>query len=208
MHSPSHSRFQDQLLRYAQEPDAQARQRIDAALWAEFGVEQAVLVLDMSGFSQLTLRFGVVHYLSMVRRMQLTVLPIVFENGGQLVKFEADNCFAMFPDVQGAVRSAFAMNRAFAQANSATADELDIKIACGIDFGWILLIDGSDFFGHPVNRASKLGEDLAAAGEILVTREAMLRMDNCADLQLQEVNFTISGIELQAFQVRQAPCAR
>lgn len=207
MHSPSHLRFQDQLMLYAQEPDTQARQRIDAALWAEFGVEQAVLVLDMSGFSQLTLRYGVVHYLSMVRRMQLTVLPIVFENGGKLVKFEADNCFAMFPDVEAAVRSALAMNRVFAEANTATPDELDIKIACGIDYGWILLIDGTDFFGHPVNRASKLGEDLAEAGEILVTREAMLRMDDCADLRLQEVNFTISGIELQAFQVREALAA-
>ncbi len=46
-------------------------------LWAEYGAEYAVFVLDMSGFSLLTRKYGIVHYLSMVRRMQLTTEPIV-----------------------------------------------------------------------------------------------------------------------------------
>ena len=86
---------------------------------------------------------------------------------------EADNCFAMFPTVDDAIACAFALNAAFDAANDATPDELDIRVAIGIDHGSILLVDGNDFFGHPVNRASKLGEDLARPGEVLVA-ELML----------------------------------
>ena len=50
----------------------------------------------MSGFSLLTRRYGIVHYLSMVRRMQEVTRPIVHDHSGSVVKFEADNGFAVF----------------------------------------------------------------------------------------------------------------
>src|SRR6185295_5075935 len=158
--------FQHRLLQYSQEPDSARRTALESQLWREFGTDRAVLVLDMSGFSQLAIRYGIVHYLSMVRRMQLTAEPIVGRYSGTLVKFEADNCFAMFPDVAGAIQAALELSDAFSTANEATPDELDIRIACGIDHGAILVLPGEDFFGNAVNRACKLGEDLAGPGEI------------------------------------------
>lgn len=190
--------FQDLLLRYSREPDAGARGDIEAELWRRYGVERAVLVLDMSGFSQLTARFGLVHYLSMVLRMQLTAEPIVRSFDGTLVKFEADNCYAMFSDVPDAIDAAIALDAAFARANLDTPEELDIRISCGIDHGPILLIEGEDFFGHPVNRACKLGEDLAHPGEILITREAMRRVPGERALEWTALQFAVSGIEIEA----------
>ena len=189
-------RFQDLLLRYSQEPDLDQRQALETQLWREFGAERAVLVLDMSGFSQLADRYGIVHYLSMVRRMQLTAEPIVSSYSGTLVKFEADNCFAMFAQVAEAVQAAIELNDAFRAANEATPDELDIRIACGIDFGSILVVPGIDFFGNAVNRACKLGEDLAAAGEILVTRDAMARMPADHALRHSSRQYETSGIRI------------
>jgi class 3 adenylate cyclase len=197
----SHAQFQELLLRYSQEPDAGARKCLEDDLWQRYGAERAVLVLDMSGFSQLTHRYGVIHYLSMVRRMQLTAGPIVRDFGGMPVKFEADNAFAMFPDVLAAVRAALALNRAFDAANFDTPPELDIKISCGIDYGRILVIEGRDFFGDPVNHACKLGEDLARPGEILVTREAMDRLGQSAEFESAPVRFSISGIGIEACSV-------
>ena len=167
------SHFQELLLDFSREADHDRRQELEAQLWREFGADRAVLVLDMSGFSALSIRYGIVHYLSMVRRMQLTAEPIVRCYSGTLVKFEADNCYAMFPDVAGAINAATELNEAFRSANETTPEELDIRIACGIDFGPILVVPGEDFFGNAVNRACKLGEDLAAPGEILVTGAAM-----------------------------------
>lgn len=193
--------FQDALLAYSQENDAAERKKIEDALWTEFGAERAVFVLDMSSFSLLSRKYGVVHYLSMVRRMQLTAAPIVEINGGQVVKFEADNCFALFPDSLAAIRAGIAMNLAFEAANILTPPELDIRIACGIDFGRILMIGENDCFGDAVNRASKLGEDVAGAGEILVTKEAMALVPPEAGIKSRELELSISGIALQACAV-------
>ena len=194
-------RFQDLLLRYSQEPDSARREVLEAGLWKEFGADRAVLVLDMSGFSELSIRHGIVHYLSMVRRMQLTAEPIVSRYSGTLVKFEADNCFAMFPDVAGAVQAAIELNDAFRSANEATPDELDIRIACGIDFGPILVVPGEDFFGNAVNCACKLGEDLAASGEILVTRDAMAMLPKNRPVNGSHRQFEVSGILIDAYAV-------
>jgi class 3 adenylate cyclase len=202
MKSAGESAFFDVLLRYSQEGDETRRRALERELWSTYGAERAVLVLDMSGFSSLTSRYGIVHYLSMVRRMQLTAEPIVRGFGGTLVKFEADNCFAMFADAAAAVRAAVALNRAFDAANTMTPDELDIRVSCGIDVGPILVVENRDFFGDPVNRACKLGEDLAEAGEILVTLDAMKQVEAQAGFEIEPRSYRIAGIAIEACAVR------
>jgi adenylate cyclase len=194
-------RFQDRLLQYSQEPDVDRRQTIEDELWRDYGDERAVLVFDMSGFSELTYRYGIVHFLSMVRRMQLTTEPIVGRYSGTLVKFEADNCYAMFPDVSVAIRAAREINAAFELANEATPDELDIRIACGIDHGRILVVSGQDFFGNAVNRACKLGEDLAGPGQILITADAMATLPAGHGVVASPMRFEISGLSIDAFLI-------
>jgi len=194
-------KFRELLLNYSQNDEPQERHRIEDALWHEFGAEYAVFVLDMSGFSLLTRKYGIVHYLSMVRRMQLTTEPIVKSYGGSMIKYEADNCFAVFPDPLSAVHAAIAMQHAFREQNSMTPDDLDIHIACGIDYGKILVVGHRDCFGDPVNRASKMGEDLAAAGEILITREAMQLVPTESGIKTHELNVSISGITIPAYRI-------
>ena len=194
-------KFQEHLLLYSQTESTEERHGIEDALWSEYGAEYAVFVLDMSGFSLLTRKYGIVHYLSMVRRMQLTTEPIVKSFGGFMIKYEADNCFAVFPDPLSAVNAAIAMQHAFSAANLLTTDDLDIYISCGIDYGKILIIDHQDCFGDPVNRASKIGEDLAAAGEILITKEAMDMIPAEAGIKAHELSVSISGITIPAYMI-------
>jgi len=194
-------KFQGNLLLYSQTESIEERQNIEESLWGDYGAEYAVFVLDMSGFSMLTRKYGIVHYLSMVRRMQLTTEPIVKSYGGSMIKYEADNCFAVFPDPLSAVNAAIAMQHAFSAANLLTSDDLDIHIACGIDFGKILMIGHEDCFGDPVNRASKIGEDLAAAGEILITKEAMQMIPEEAGIKAHELTLSISGITIPAYMI-------
>ncbi|HET9913965.1 MAG TPA: adenylate/guanylate cyclase domain-containing protein [Anaerolineales bacterium] len=194
-------KFQDLLLNFSQSEVVNERQKIEEALWDEYGAEYAVFVLDMSGFSLLTRKYGIVHYLSMVRRMQLTTKPIVKSYGGSMIKYEADNCFAVFPDPLSAVNAAIAMQHAFRAANLLTSDDLDIHIACGIDYGKLLIIGHEDCFGDPVNRASKMGEDLACSGEILVTKEAMQMIPAEAGIKAREMNVSISGITIPAYMI-------
>jgi len=194
-------KFQEHLLLYSQTESTEERHSIEETLWGEYGAEYAVFVLDMSGFSMLTRKYGIVHYLSMVRRMQLTTEPIVKSYGGFMIKYEADNCFAVFPDPLSAVNAAIAMQHAFSAANLLTSEDLDIQISCGIDFGKILIIRHEDCFGDPVNRASKIGEDLAAAGEILITKEAMQMIPAEAGIKAHEMSVSISGITIPAYMI-------
>lgn len=195
-------KFQELLLDYSQTEQVDERKKIEGDLWSVYGAEYAVFVLDMSGFSLLTRKYGIVHYLSMVRRMQMTTKPIARAYGGRMLKYEADNCFAVFPDTLSAINAAIAMQHAFSVANLFTSDDLDIHIACGIDYGKLLIIGNEDCFGDPVNRASKMGEDVAAAGEILVTKEAMEMIPAEAGIASREINISISGVTIPAYVVQ------
>lgn len=194
-------KFQELLLDFSQAEDLEVRKRIEAELWQEYGMERAVFVLDMSGFSMLTRKYGIVHYLSMVKRMQRTTEPIVKSYGGSMIKYEADNCFAIFPNPLSAVNAALAMQHAFEASNLMTSDDLDIYISCGIDYGRILVIQGEDCFGDAVNRASKLGEDVAAAREILITKDAMDLIPAEANVRAKEMSVSISGINVPAYSI-------
>ena len=200
--------FHALLLEYSQQVDPASRTALEQRIHARFGAAKAVLVLDMSGFSSLTDRYGIVHYLSMVHRMQQTARPIIHAFSGVILKFEADNAFAMFPDVHEAVSAALQLNAAFATANDDTPDELDIRIACGIDFGEILVVDERDFFGDAVNRASKLGEDLAQPGEILITRQAAERLTPAQRevLHVDPLELSVSGLRIEAASIRAQGC--
>ena len=70
------------------------------------------------------------------------------------------------------MQAAISLNHAFDEINVYTADQFDIRVAIGIDHGDVLLIGGPDYFGDTVNTASKLGEDQARPGEILITERA------------------------------------
>ena len=197
-------KFQELLVSFSQTEEMRERKKIEESLWKGYGAEFAVFVLDMSGFSMLTRKYGIVHYLSMVRRMQLTTEPIVKAYGGRMLKYEADNCFAVFPEPLAAVNAAIAMQHAFRAANLLTSDDLDIHISCGIDYGKLLIIGHEDCFGDPVNRASKMGEDVAAAGEILITKEALQMIPADAGIQSREINISISGVNIPAYAVQYA----
>jgi adenylate cyclase len=112
--------FRHYLLKYTQEENLESRDEIEKNIWEEFGEELSILVLDMSGFTKISQHHGLIYYLSMVRRMQLTSKPIIENYGGKVIKFEADNCFATFREPLAAIRTAISMNMAFDAANLLT----------------------------------------------------------------------------------------
>lgn len=195
-------RFFAELDKYNAAPPGDARHTFEDHIWHAFGVEKAPLVLDMSGFSQLTTRYGILHYLGMVRRMQLALAPIVDRTGGQIVKCEADNLFAVYDDVEPAIRAAIQMNLSLEAMNTMTDDTRDIHVSIGIAFGKLLLVPDKDFYGDPVNLASKLGEDIAGRGEILVTEAAFQRVRAEAGIQTEALVISVSGITIPAFKVK------
>lgn len=198
---PNNNQFQELLLSYSQETNPETRKKLEDAIWKNYGTENTVLALDMFGFSLLTRKYGIVHYLSMIRRMQLTVEPIINGHGGRVIKFEADNCFALLPNPLSAARAAITIQHALAASNLLTADELDIQVSIGIDYGKMLIVNEEDIFGDAVNRACKLGEDIGTAGEILITKEAMDLIPEEGAIQGRPIEVSIGGLSTPAFSI-------
>jgi adenylate cyclase len=196
--------FELLLVEYVNAASPEERQSIDQNLWKKFGHRKVVFVMDMSGFSLLTQKFGIVHYLSMVKRMQITTRPIIESHGGEVVKFEADNCFAVFDEIQNSIRAAMALNAAFDAMDAYTDETFDIRVSIGIDYGDVLLIGGPDYFGDAVNRACKLGEDVAGPGEIYINLAAFEQVPPEAGLRGKMLELSISGIHLKAVKLEKA----
>lgn len=176
---------------------AEAEQRIRE----EFEVERAVLVLDLSGFSVRVRRGGILPHLRRIRRMQSLATPLVGVSGGSVVKCEADDLIAVFAQARDAVEAALAIHDALA-AHPGGPDPDDVLSAgIGIDHGRFLLIPGRDAFGDPVNVAHKLGEDLARAGETLVTAAVRRQLGEVPDLLDERLAFSVSGIALEAHRL-------
>jgi class 3 adenylate cyclase len=145
---------------------------IDRQIWEEFGETHALWVLDMCGFSRLTMRYGITHFLAMIHRLHGIVRPIVGRRGGRVVKTEADNVFAVFPTVSAAVGAARDVQEQLTTANTFLPDDWDLHASIGVGFGEVLMVDEDDFYGNELNLASKLGEDVAEEGETLLTEAA------------------------------------
>jgi class 3 adenylate cyclase len=148
---------------------------IDREIWEAFGATRAVWILDMCGFSRLTVRYGITHFLAMIHRLHGLVRPIITGAGGEVVKTEADNVFALFPDVGEAVAAAQRVQGQLAAANAFLPEDWDLHASIGIGHGDILLVGDDDFYGSEMNIASKLGEDVAGPGEVYLSEAAYLR---------------------------------
>jgi class 3 adenylate cyclase len=174
---------------------------IDRRICEIFGETHAVMVMDMSGFSRLTIQYGLIHFLAMIHRMHQIALPAIEEHQGEVIKWEADNVFAIFPDVESAIEAAIDILKRFSAANTMLRDEMDLYGKFGIGYGETLIIERKDLYGSEVNLASKLGEDLAQRGEILLTEAAFGKVD-AQKRQYEQVKMSISGLELLVHRVR------
>lgn len=181
--------------------DVAKKGAIEQRIWDKHGSHQVVMVLDMSGFSLVTQRHGIVYYLAMIDKMQTVVQPIIDRFSGELIKFFADNAFACFSCTNDAIDAAIAINQTLLDINRKTPSQWDICVSIGIDSGRILRTQDSDIFGDAVNCASKLGEDIANKSEIIVSEKAYLSLPSGHNYRSDFVSFKISGILLNAYVI-------
>lgn len=136
----------------------------------------SVFISDMSGFSKLTREKGIAWFLAQIRRMERVALPLLVKHRVELVKQYGDDLFIVADDPKRLV--AFA--RDFLAALEVEKQRGNpLRVSIGIAMGDVLRV-GNDLFGDPVNRASKLGEDLGEAEELLLGTEVFDALDEGA----------------------------
>ncbi|MBD2091413.1 adenylate/guanylate cyclase domain-containing protein [Microcoleus sp. FACHB-1515] len=190
----------DRLLRLRNE-QPEATDAIDAQIYQQFLQTHAVLVLDMAGFSRLTIRYSIIHFLAMVQRLASIAIPVIEQHQGQTVKREADNLFAIFDSVTDAIDCAIAIQARLAAVNVHLPDAQDLHAGIGIGYGDVLRVGDNDLYGSEMNLACKLGEDLARSGEILLT-EAAYRQVQHEGRQWEPLTVSISGLDLITYKLQ------
>jgi len=188
--------LEEVLCRYAGAVDQPGRSQVEKEAWAHFGSEGAVFISDMSGFSRTTRAQGICHFLALIRVVRPVVASAVGRHGGLLLKCETDNCYAFFAEVDPAIAAAVEINQALRELSRSETGLGKIEVSIGIDFGPLLLIGEVEYYGDPVNTASKLGEDLGCESEILITDRAMARATVEFGQTAKKHRTQISGIEI------------
>ncbi|MEW6207401.1 MAG: adenylate/guanylate cyclase domain-containing protein [Acidobacteriota bacterium] len=177
-------------------------EEIDRRLKEAFERRVAILALDMCGFSRLTSHYGIIHYLAMIQQMEAAARPAVRQNGGVVIKQEADNLWAIFDTPTKALEGALDILRAFDAINSVVPSERDIFGTIGIGYGDTLVVGSEDLFGSEMNLASKLGEDLGGKNEILITAAAYGLLSTERYL-CEPARFSISGVIIDCYRFKE-----
>lgn len=168
-----------------------------ARIWDRYGTEGTVFISDMASFSSTSRKIGVCHFLKLIHRARQIIAPLIADNNGLLLKCDADNCYAFFEKTDDAIRASFDINEELFRHNDDFGLAEQIYLSVGIDFGRVLLIGDMDFFGDPVNTASKLGEDLAIKAETLVTERAIDKSTFDVPETAERMVARISDIEIR-----------
>jgi class 3 adenylate cyclase len=195
--TPARARLKGLLLERNQTPDRV--EEIDREIVERFQRKVSMLILDMCGFSRITASHGIIFYLAMIQQMESAACPAVQQNKGEVIKQETDNLFAFFPTPHDALEAALDIFRAFEAMNAVVPDERDIYGSIGIGFGDTLVIGDEDLFGDEMNRASRLGEDMAGEQEILLTPSAYEALPEGL-YRFETVRFQDRGDEVTAYR--------
>lgn len=143
--------------------------QIDARIWDLFGETWAVMFTDLAGFSRGVAEFGIIHFLQVIYESQRILSGCIDQHDGILLKTEGDSMMVIFRNVTKAIDCSIAMQETLVDYNRDKPDAEKVLLCIGLGYGPMLRVGDSDVFGAEVNAASKLGEDIARAWEILVT---------------------------------------
>lgn len=168
---------------------------IDQRIWDLFGERWAIMFTDLSGFSRNVAEFGIVHFLQVIYEHHRLVLPIVEEHDGLLLKIEGDSLLLLFRRPERAIACGVKMQAACKAYSATRAPEDKVLLCLGIGYGDVLRIGDSDVWGREVNAASKLGEDTAKAGEILLTGAAKEAADALVPYGFEDIGHSFSEDE-------------
>lgn len=203
-----HAEFDSMIASFADETDPDKAEAIRQQLWERFGTHGTVFISDMASFSSTSRKLGVCHFLKLIHRARLLVGPVVERNNGTLLKCDADNCYAFFNTPDDAINASFDISAALYELNDSFGMDEQIFLSVGIDYGRVLLIDDIDFYGDPVNTASKLGEDLAVRAETLITERALERADFDVPDLAERMVARISEIEIKYIRLPMTESSR
>lgn len=164
----------------------------------ELGLQQhlvTVMFTDIVGSTRFYDRHGDAVGVMMVQRVMDTLMPIIDQHRGTVVKTIGDAVLAYFTDAHSAVRCSIQMQVAFRKLNVKTVPDERIRIRAALNHGPALLKD-NDLFGDAVNLAARiLGK--AEPDETLISGSVYKHIGEHSDVRvrLKEKGAQLKGKE-------------
>ena len=153
---------------------------------ARYRRNEAILVLDMTGFTEAAKKGGELASLLRIFDVQKVCLPVLREHRARYIRCFADNIVALFENPGTAADSALAINRRVASFHASDLATTNPARCCiGIGYGAVYAIGPNFAQGDEMNRASRLGEDIARGDEILLTENAAAALLGRRDIRLE-----------------------
>jgi class 3 adenylate cyclase len=150
---------------------AEERARLDAETVARFFRRRALVYTDTADFTLRARRQGILDFLMRFDQVVRAVRRPVARTGGTLLKVEADSLLLRFADVESACTGVLAIEGALRSWNRGLPRPAQFRFSYGIGYGDVVEVEG-DLYGLEMNYASKLGEDMARPGQVLLTPSA------------------------------------
>lgn len=182
----------ERLISARLEPNAD-KAALDRRIWDLFGETWAVMFTDLSGFSRGVAEFGIIHFLQTIYESQRLLVPVLDGHDGILLKTEGDSFLVIFRTAARAVDCAVRMQEVCAAYNGSRSPAERVLLCIGLGYGRVLRISDHDVFGSEVNAASRLGEDMAKPGEILVTESVRNALSRRRGLAFDRLSRAPSG---------------
>lgn len=161
---------------------------------AKYRYRVAILCLDMTGFTQACIDQAQIDGLLRIYDAQRVCVPVLQDHKASLIHAFADDLVALFEEPGAALDAALELHRRVALFNnSPLASEQPAECCIGIGYGEVYRIGPNLAQGDEMNRASKLGEDIARGRETLVTENVFAALKHRQDIAFEPQ----SGDDLQ-----------
>ncbi|MFC1896285.1 hypothetical protein ACFL0Q_06445 [Thermodesulfobacteriota bacterium] len=145
----------------------------EAEFQKEYLTRAAILCLDMTGLTKAASELGKLQSLFRILDVQKVRGPVFRRFKSRRITAFADNMVATFDDAESALDAALHVHTCIRVFNDSTRSGEALPQCCiGIGYGDVYAIGVDEAMGDEMNRASKLGEDIARSAETLVTELA------------------------------------
>jgi len=143
----------------------------------KYSWRRAILSLDMTDFTSSAMCGGELDSLLRIFDAQKVCVPALKSFDAELIRCFADDIVALFEDPMAALDAAFEIHRRIRLFNDSPLSRDNATECCiGIGYGDVLAIGPNLSQGTEMVQASKLGEDIARANEVLLTENAYQSM--------------------------------
>ncbi len=135
--------------------------------------EAVMLQSDLSGFTKLTKKYGILHFLKLIIHCRKIFGQYISSCNGQgcVVKYEGDNIICKFGNTTTALEFMKLVYQSIQEYNNGKDDDYKIKIKFGLAKGLVLVSNDGDIIGEPWEQCCILAEERAEVGEVLLTED-------------------------------------